>query len=157
MNIISVTVSAAMMGALMPGVMTMSLSPMLASIRSNNFAAAEAVVVGYAAKANVSYSPPPVPTGCSLNAEQTEILCTEGSGKYAMSAKRSFLLLDSSSSGSLAVYYDDDRDGFDDVTGLMTHYAECYSGWKGVSSGALKNNCALGGKYVIPAYTHLYN
>lgn len=157
MNIVSVTVSAAMMGVLMPGVMTMSLAPTLASIRSNNFAAAEAIAVGYAANANVSYTLPPVPTGCSLNTEQTEILCTEGNAKYAMSAKRSFLLLDSGASGSLAVHSDDNRDGFDDVTGLMTHYAECYSGWKGVSSGSLKNNCTLGGRYVIPAYAHLYN
>lgn len=49
---------------------------------------------------------------------------------------------------------DDDLDGFDDVTGLPTHYWECYSGWKGNDS--VKNNCELGGSLVIPAYAHLY-
>ena len=58
MNIISVTVSAEMMGMLLPGVMTMSIAPTVASIRSNNFATAEAQVVAYAAKAKISYEAP---------------------------------------------------------------------------------------------------
>ena len=40
MNIISITVSAGMMGMLLPGVMTMSIAPTVASIRSNNFSTA---------------------------------------------------------------------------------------------------------------------
>ena len=155
MNIVSITVSAGMMGMLLPGVMNMSIAPAVASIRSNNFAAAEAQVVAYAAKANVSYEAPKRPENCRFDHETkpTEITCWEGVGKYKMIAKRSFLLMDTPGSG-LGVYSDDDRDGFDDVTGLFTHYAECYSGWKG--QGSLKNNCDVGGRYVIPAYAHLY-
>ena len=153
MNIVSVTVSAAMMGMLLPGVMTMSIAPTVASIRSNNFAAAEAQAVSYSAVANVSYELPKVPDNCDVNEDENEITCSEGEGKYKMIAKRSFLLMDTPG-GGLGVYSDDDRDGFDDVTGLFTHYAECYSGWKG--QGSLKNNCDVGGRYVIPAYAHLY-
>ena len=153
MNIVSITVSAGMMGMLMPGVMTMSIAPTVASIRSNNFAAAEAQTVSYAAVANVSYELPETPENCEINSLQTEIECFKGEGKYKMIAKRSFMLMDTPGSG-LGVYSDDDRDGFDDVTGLFTHYAECYSGWKG--QGSLKNNCDVGGRYAIPAYAHLY-
>lgn len=153
MNIVSVTVSAGIMGLLMPGVMTMSIAPTVAQIRSNNFAQAESQAIAFASLANNSYTLPPVPPECTV--EGDEITCVAGSDKYKMSAKRSFLLLDSGISSTLGVYTDDDLDGFDDVTGLLTHYAECYSGWKG--KGTLKNNCDLGGRYVIPAYAHLYD
>jgi len=156
MNIVSVTVSAAMMGTLMPGIMTMAIAPSVAQIRSNNFAVAEAQAVAFVANANVAYELPTVPDGCEVNEELTEISCVNGDGKYAMIAKRSFRLLDAGAAGNLGVYWDDDRDGFDDVTGLPTHYWECYSGWKG-GSNSLKNNCTLGGKYVIPAYSGIYN
>jgi len=156
MNIVSVTVSAAMMGTLMPGIMTMAIAPSVAQVRSNNFAVAEAQVVAFAANANVAYELPTVPDNCEVNEELTEISCVEGGGKYAMIAKRSFRLLDAGAAGNLGVYYDNDLDGFDDVTGLPTHYWECYSGWKG-GSNSLKNNCTLGGKYVIPAYASIYN
>ena len=153
MNIISVTVSAGMMGMLLPGVMTMSIAPTVASIRSNNFATAEAQVVAFAARANVSYDLPEVPDNCEVPPEEDEITCSKGDGKYKMVAKRSFLLLDSGTVG-LGVYADDDRDGFDDVTGLPTHAWACYSGW--TNQDTLKNNCELSGSYVIPAYAHLY-
>ena len=155
MNIVSVTVSAAMMGTLMPGIMTMAIAPSVAQVRANNFAVAEAQTVAFVANANVSYELPNVPDNCNVNEELTEIECVEGNGKYAMVAKRSFRLLDAGAAGNLGVYYDNDFDGFDDVTGLPTHYWECYSGWKG--GGSLKNNCELGGQYVIPAYADIYN
>ena len=41
-----------------------------------------------------------------------------------------------------------------EVTGLPTHAWACYSGW--TNQDTLKNNCDLGGFYVIPAYAHLY-
>ena len=157
MNILSATVSAAIMGTLMPGIMTMAIAPSVAQVRSNNFAVAEAQVVAFAANANVAYELPTVPDDCEVNEELTEISCVEGNGKYAMIAKRSFHLLDAGAAGTLGIYSDDDRDGFDDVTGMMTHYAECYSGWKGSATNTLKNNCELGGRYVIPAYAGLYN
>ena len=53
MNIVSVTVSAAMMGTLMPGIMTMAIAPTVAQVRSNNFAVAEAQTVAFAANAKL--------------------------------------------------------------------------------------------------------
>ena len=50
-------------------------------------------------------------------------------------------------------YIDADGNGFEDVTGLPTHYDQCYSGWKG---DGWKRNCTLGGQYVIPMYLDLY-
>ena len=50
-------------------------------------------------------------------------------------------------------YIDADGNGFEDVTGLPTHYDQCYSGWKG---DGWKKNCTLGGQYVIPMYQDLY-
>jgi hypothetical protein len=50
-------------------------------------------------------------------------------------------------------YSDTDGNGFEDVTGLPTHYDQCYAGWKG---DGWKKNCTLGGQYVIPMYSELY-
>ena len=51
-------------------------------------------------------------------------------------------------------YTDNDLDGFEDKTGLPTHYDQCYAGWKG--DGYKHTNCTLGGQYVIPMYANLY-
>jgi len=51
-------------------------------------------------------------------------------------------------------YSDNDGNGFEDVTGLPTHYDQCYAGWKG--NGYKHSNCTLGGVYVIPMYANLY-
>ena len=77
-----------------------------------------------------------------------------GENTLRQSVTRAFTLLDEIAS-SLTVTTDHNLDGFDDTTGLPTHYFQCYSGWTG--AGTLKNNCELGGPYVIPAYAHIYN
>ena len=51
-------------------------------------------------------------------------------------------------------FTDRDGDGFEDITGLPTHYDQCYAGWKG--NGFKHSNCVLGGTYVIPMYANLY-
>lgn len=157
MNIVTVTVSTAVMGMVMPGVMLMSISPTVASVRANNFAVAETAAVTYSALAHGKYELPETPEGCTTENQQDNtftVTCTHGEGKYKSIVSRAFALMDDAGTG-LGIYSDDDRDGFDDVTGLPTHYFECYSGWKG--NGTVKNNCDLGGKYVIPAYAFLYN
>ena len=50
---------------------------------------------------------------------------------------------------------DDDRNGFEDVTGLPTHYDSCYESW--FSDGFKDWKCDLGGDKVIPLYSHLYD
>ena len=161
MNVISTMVGLSIMGAASPVMLDMSLAPLIAQKRAQNLGIAESAAVTYAAHhEGASQLSDNTPDGCDLTETATlayEITCTEGEGKYRMSAKRSFRLLDAGAAGNLGVYSDNDMDGFDDVTGLPTHYWECYSGWKGSSSDSLKNNCDLGGKYVIPAYASLYN
>lgn len=53
-------------------------------------------------------------------------------------------------------FTDKDGDGFEDITGLPTHYDQCYSGWKGDGFNSNKNGCVLGEQYVIPMYADLY-
>ena len=53
-------------------------------------------------------------------------------------------------------YSDLDGNGFEDVTGLPTHYDQCYNGWKGDGFNDRKNGSILGGQYVIPMYQNLY-
>ena len=53
-------------------------------------------------------------------------------------------------------YTDLDGNGFEDVSGLPTHYDQCYNGWKGDGFNHNKSNCTLGSIYVIPMYASLY-
>ena len=46
--------------------------------------------------------------------------------------------------------------GFEDVTGLPTHYDQCYNRWKGDGFNGNKNDCILGGQCVIPMHQDLY-
>lgn len=156
MNIITVTVAGSLMAMLTPAIAQMALQPILTVKRANNFSIAESSAVTYAAISEANNELGPAPPGCSVLPESENsytITCKEGSGEFLQKVSRSFRL-EMAGYNSLGVNSDDDRDGFDDVTGMPTHYWECYSGWKG--QGTLKNNCALGGKYVIPAYARLY-
>ena len=50
-----------------------------------------------------------------------------------------------------------DEDGYEDTTGLPTHYDECYSGFKGNAGSSFKDaSCELGGKYLIPMFKEIY-
>ena len=51
-------------------------------------------------------------------------------------------------------YTDNDLDGFEDKTGLPTHYDQCYAGWKG--DGFKHKACDIGVSYVIPMYQEIY-
>ena len=157
MNILTVTVGTAITGTLMPGVITMFIAPILAAKRAENFSTAETSAVSYAASAHNNCKLPELPDGCELSQVQDRtynVTCTHGEKTLRQSVNRAFTLLDEIAS-SLTVTTDDDRDGFDDTTGLPTHYFQCYSEWTEV--GTLKNNCELGGPYVIPAYAHHYD
>lgn len=52
-------------------------------------------------------------------------------------------------------YQDLNLDGFEDTTGLPTHYDQCYSGWKG--DGFKHQSCDIGDEYVIPMYQDMYD
>jgi hypothetical protein len=157
MNLMSTVVSAALLGFLAPSVAHMSIQPLMAAKRADNFAEAESLAVTFAATAEKNSELPTVPDTCELSESDNsayEITCSAGDGQFSQTVSRSFRLEIRGVHG-LSANADVDSDGFDDVTGLPTHYWECYSGWDGV--GSLKNNCELGGPYVIPAYAHLYD
>lgn len=157
-------VTCSIIGIIAPTVYQLSTVPAITMARQLNFQRAELAATGFMTAAVHKNTLPAVPPACNLNTDNAEtfnytITCTEGKARQVVAkASRSFSLLSpdgaSSTVSGLGVYADEDRDGIDDVTGLLTHYAECYSGWKGY--GSLKNNCDLGGPYVIKAYAHLY-
>ena len=159
MNITTVIVATSMAGMIAPGIANMAIQPVLASKRAVNFSAAEASAVIFSSTAERTnvIDQELLPDTCELtdNGDLAyTVSCTEVEGMFVQNVKRSFRLQDDDFAG-IRVTTDIDADGFDDTTGLPTHYWECYSGWKGV--GSIKNNCDLGGPYVIPAYAHLYN
>ena len=157
MNIVSSIVGLSIMSTAMPMVATMMIQPFQAIKRAENFAVAETSAVTFAASAQDQYTRPDIPDNCEVTLVEDRtynVDCTHGDGPYSQKVTRAFTLLDEIAS-SLTVTTDLDLDGFDDTTGLPTHYFQCYSGWTG--AGTLKNNCQLGGPYVIPAYRHLYD
>lgn len=96
MNLVSITVSGALVGMLSPFIASMSIQPVMAQKRASNFSAAEAVAVSYSAKNELLEELTEVPTGCSvilLEARAYTISCFQGVGKFRMNASRSFRLL----------------------------------------------------------------
>ena len=115
---------------------------------------------------NFSYTPP---TGCTEQDDSgynnlgylLHIKCAVGHQSVG-STPIQLAYPPNQQTGGLGIYTDQNRDGYDDVTGLPTHYYGCYSGWSGTggtgSSGDFQSNkCTLGGPLVIPAYSGLYS
>ena len=96
MNIVSVTVSGALMGMLSPVVATMSMQPFIAQKRASNFSVAEATAVAYAALNEGAPATTPVPEKCELLALEESsafsITCSYGDAPYKQSVMRSFRL-----------------------------------------------------------------
>jgi hypothetical protein len=116
MNIITVTVGAAVMGTLMPGVMHMSIAPFEAQVRAQNFAIAETAAVTFAAQAEGAQSVSSVPDGCGLNnlgnAVYT-VTCAHGQGAYRQEVSRT-LRLTTSSTDDGNNGHGNDVDGYDE-------------------------------------------
>lgn len=89
-----------------------------------------------------------------------DITCTVGGRTAGSQTVKLSLPENDLQTGGLGVFSDEDKNGYDDVTGLPTHYWGCYSAWSGQNgsgnSGQIKSSCELGGDLVIPAYAHLY-
>jgi hypothetical protein len=95
MNIVSTMVGLSIMGTAMPMVANMTLQPMMAQKRAENFGIAEAKAVSFAAKNEGGVTLTPTPDGCNVVEieEQTySISCIEGENKFKQSATRSFRL-----------------------------------------------------------------
>lgn len=97
MNIVSVTVSAAMMGTLMPGIMTMAIAPSVAQLKAKNFAVAETAAVVFAATYEGTTDIPVATDTCTTEAREGtknaySVTCTHGSGQFVQSVTRAFRL-----------------------------------------------------------------
>ena len=127
MNILTVTLSVAIMGTLVPGVMPMSTPPILAAKQAENFATAETSAACYTAAAHNKYTLPDIPGGCELELVQDRTYqssCTAGEKTLRQTVTSAFTLLGEVAS-RLTITTDDDHDGFDDTNGLPTHYFKC--------------------------------
>ena len=99
MNITSVVVSASLMATLAPAVANMSLQPMMASKRAENFSTAESTVVTFSAKAEKDNTIPDVPDDCELGElgdGAYSITCEAGDGQFKQTVSRSFWIEDDS-------------------------------------------------------------
>jgi len=102
-------VGLSVMGIAAPTIMDISIAPVIAQKRANNFGVAESAAVTYAA-ANEGVANPPNPSGdCVLDrssAPAYTVLCTEGSGKFIQSASRSFIGEKSGNNGNSSNPFD---------------------------------------------------
>ena len=104
MNLVSVTVSAAVMATIAPGVAQMSIAPIIAQKRAANFSIAEASAVAYAARNEGLPEPQAeLPEGCTLAAGEDSnawsVTCVHGQ-QFKQSVTRSFITAELSGSGT---------------------------------------------------------
>ena len=97
MNIVSTVVGLTIMGAAAPMIADMSIQPIMAQKRAENFSIAEATAVNFAAKNEGATSLTPTPSLChepaSLSNGAYSITCTEGAGtQFVQTVTRSFRL-----------------------------------------------------------------
>ena len=97
MNIVSVLVSASLMGLIAPGIAQMAIQPAIAQKRAHNFAQAEVAAVTFAGQAEAAQSLPDIPDRCSVEPPENSvysITCTRGESKFAASVTRAFRIID---------------------------------------------------------------
>ena len=95
MNIISTTVGLSMMGVAAPMIMEMSLAPIVAQKRAQNFGVAESLAVTMVANYEGGETAPKDTGKCTfhdIGNQSWNVTCTEGVGKYVQSATRAFRL-----------------------------------------------------------------
>ena len=108
MNIVSVTVGMALMGAAAPAVMNMSISPIVAQVRARNFSTAETAAVTFAANWEGAKNPDwgkDVPDNCTepvaTGSGAYDITCSGGTetSQYRQEVTRSFRLAPANAGG----------------------------------------------------------
>ena len=95
MNIVSSLVGISIMGAAAPTMVQMTLAPLEAQKRAENFSIAESTAVAFAANNEGQQSVGKAPKGCTLNTTAPsayDITCVSGEGRFLQSVTRSFKL-----------------------------------------------------------------
>ena len=94
MNLVSSMIGLSIMGIAAPTILDMSVAPIIAQKRANNFSQAESSAVVFAAAHEGATQVAAAPNGCTLdgdNAPAYEITCIEGAGtKFIQTVSRSF-------------------------------------------------------------------
>ncbi len=94
MNIVSALVGVTIMGAAAPSVMQMSIAPIEAQKRAENFGIAESAAVTYAASYEGTSNIPENTDACSVSGDGDayDVTCSHGKGRYQQSVTRAFRL-----------------------------------------------------------------
>lgn len=94
MNIVSALVGVTIMGAAAPSVMQMSIAPIEAQKRAENFGIAESAAVTYAASYEGTSNTPESTDACEVsgNGDAYDVTCSHGEGRYQQSVTRAFRL-----------------------------------------------------------------
>jgi len=161
-SLVEVLVVLIIIGILLPVLHQIFMIPVYTQAKSLNFTKAELDASLYAmASSKNGELGEEVPDNCTVEVEDEEldvhsIECYVGFGRSKARAKANiFLQKVSLFSGD---FQDLDEDGYEDTTGLPTHYNECYSGFKGNAGSSFKDaSCELGGKYLIPMFKEIYS
>lgn len=162
-TIVGAIAVAAILAVITPMVYRISIVPSTTQARALNFQKADLKAKLYALRSTKDGElVEEVPDGCTVKSEDEQlkvysIECIEGNISQVEARAKSNIYLEKISLFA-GDFIDVNSDGYEDTTGLPTHYDECYSGWKGNSGSSFKDaSCELGGQYVIPMYSSLYN
>lgn len=124
MNIVSVMVGMSIMGAATPMVMDMSLAPVIAQKRAQNFGVAESQAVTFAANYEGGTDIPKSTSQCDANDignNSWSVTCTEGDGRFIQRVTRAFRLRPEDDG---TVYTNPDR-AFSFETPTLYSHIEC--------------------------------
>lgn len=162
-TIVGALVSALLLGISAPMIYTVAVVPSTTQAKASNFQKADLKANLYALQSSKQGQLiEPVPDGCTVQTEDYQlnvhsIECIEGNISQVKSKSKTNIYLNKVITFS-DDFTDNNSDGYEDTTGLPTHYDECYSGWKGNSGSSFKDaSCELGGQYVIPMFSSLYS
>ena len=95
MNLVSTLVGITIMGAAAPSVLNMTMAPMIAQKRADNFGLAEAAAVTFAAYYEGGTESPVATDNCTtenLGSLSWSVTCNEGTGQFRQEVSRSFRL-----------------------------------------------------------------
>ena len=161
-SLVELLVIIVIIGIIIPVVHHIFMIPFITQAKAINFQEADLTASLYALKSSKDGQLlEEVPDGCTVEVED-EVLdvhiieCYSGFGQTRAWAKGNIYL--QKINLFAGDFVDDDADGYEDVTGLPTHYDECYSGFKGNAGSSFKDaSCELGGKYLIPLFSKIYS
>ena len=125
MNIVSTIVGVSIMGAAAPAILDMSIAPMVAQKRAQNFGVAESLAVTFAANYEGGTALPKNTDSCTANDignRSWSVTCEEGEGRFRQEVTRAFRLQPETDEG--AIYTNPDR-VFAYETPLEFSHVEC--------------------------------